>query len=401
MIITETLLATLRLPLLGLATLAVAGACGDARPAEPAPVVPPVTPPAGDIAIRLEPVASGLVNPVFLGSPAGDARLFIVEQAGRIRIVRNGQLLPTPFLDISSRVRSGGEQGLFSIAFDPQFASNKRFFVDFTDRTGVGNTRVERFTVTADPDIADPASASLAIGIEQPFVNHNGGLVTFGPDGMLYIGMGDGGSAGDPNGNAQNLGVLLGKMLRLDVRGAEPYTIPPDNPFVARTGARPEIWAYGLRNPWRYAFDRAANTLYIADVGQGAREEIDVVDARQGGQNYGWNIMEGVACYAASTCNQTGLTAPVLDYDHSAGNCSITGGYVYRGASIPELAGDYFYSDYCTGWLRSIRYAAGAATDQRDWGVSGIGNVLSFGQDASGEMYVLSSNGVAYRIVRR
>jgi glucose/arabinose dehydrogenase len=237
--------------------------------------------------------------------------------------------------------------------------------------------------------------------IGQPYANHNGGHVLFGPDGMLYVGMGDGGSGGDPHGNGQDRGTLLGKLLRIDVDRGEPYAIPRDNPFGAgRRGGRPEIWAWGLRNPWRFAFDRETGLLYIADVGQSRWEEIHVAAASQPGFNYGWNIMEGAHCYRSRTCDRSGLVMPAHEYDHSQG-CSITGGFVYRGRGVPGLVGHYVYSDYCNGWIRSFRYVDGVAREHRDWDVSGIGNVTSFGEDGRGEMYVLSTNGRVYRVVRR
>ncbi len=352
--------------------------------------------------LALRQVASGLVNPLFLTAPANDPRLFIVEQPGRVRIVKGGALLATPFLDISASIASGGERGLLSLAFDPRYAANGYFYVYFTDPQG--NLAIQRYSVSAaNADQADPASALRILSIAHPsFGNHNGGLLAFGPDGQLYAGTGDGGGAGDPSGNGQNLAVLLGKLLRLDVShasAAQPYAIPADNPFTNQAGRRGEIWAYGLRNPWRYAFD--GGTLYIADVGQDLHEEVDVVSAAQGGLNFGWNLMEGNSCYASTSCNQAGLTLPVLDYDHSQG-CSITGGYVYRGSALPALQGRYFYSDYCGGWLRSFSYRNGLPTDPISWPVDKIGPVLSFGQDAQKELYLLSSDGgKVYRIEQR
>ncbi|HEY7393339.1 MAG TPA: PQQ-dependent sugar dehydrogenase, partial [Gemmatimonadaceae bacterium] len=337
-----------------------------------------------DFSLRFETVATGLTSPVYVASPPGDPRLFVVEQNGRVRIVSNGTLLTQPFLDVRSRVNFNGERGLLSIAFHPSYATNGFFFIYFTDTDG--NIRVERFHVSSNPDVADAASSTLIIGIAHPtFANHNGGLLMFGPDGMLYMGTGDGGSGGDPNGNGQNRNALLGKLLRLDVNGALPYVVPPNNPFVGQSGARGEIWAMGLRNPWRYAFDRQAGLLYIADVGQDNREEVDVVSAATGGQNYGWNIMEGTGCYGSQTCSQTGLTLPVIDYPHSEG-CSITGGFVYRGTSIPEIAGQYFYSDYCSGWLRSFRIVNGTVTSPKQWDVPGLSSPTSFGEDSAGEL---------------
>jgi glucose/arabinose dehydrogenase len=346
--------------------------------------------------VQLEAVASGLTNPVHLTAPAGDARLFIVEQSGRIRIVQNGQLLGTPFLDLSSKLRYGGEQGLLSLAFHPQYATNGFFYVNYTDNSG--DTRVERYRVSSDPNRADPASAKQILFVDQPYSNHNGGHILFGPDGMLYIGMGDGGSGGDPQGNGQNRGSLLGKLLRIDVNSGDPYGIPTGNPFANSAGARPEIWAYGLRNPWRIAFDRTDSRLYVADVGQNAVEEINVVPAVTGGQNYGWNVLEGSRCYGSSNCSRSGLTLPVTEYSHSDG-CSVTGGIVYRGSRLPQLRGHYFYSDYCQGWIRSFRYANGQATEPRTWNLGEIGQVLSYGEDSAGEMYVLSANGRVYRFI--
>ncbi|HEX6132532.1 MAG TPA: PQQ-dependent sugar dehydrogenase, partial [Longimicrobiales bacterium] len=353
---------------------------------------PPLEPIDG---IRAVPVASGLQAPVHLTAPTGDERLFVVEQAGRIRIIRNGTLLPTPFLDITDRVSFGGEQGLFSVAFDPDFASTGHFWVDYTD--DAGDTRIERYTVSSDPDVADPASALLVLAVDQPFSNHNGGQLAFGPDGMLYIGMGDGGSGGDPLGHGQNPSTLLGALLRIDVKSAVPYGIPADNPYIGSTSARPEVWAIGLRNPWRFSFDPATDRLYIADVGQGDWEEINAVPDDAAPLNYGWNIMEGPECFNAASCSQTGLTTPIHSYPHPDG-CSVTGGFVYRGERLGGLQGHYFYSDYCGGWLRSLRLAGGAATDHREWAVGDIGQVLSFGVDADGELYVLSGNGSVYRL---
>jgi glucose/arabinose dehydrogenase len=352
--------------------------------------------------LDLKAVASGLTSPVYLTAPTGDPRLFIVDQPGRIRVVRNGQLLATSFLDISPRVGSGGERGLLSMAFDPAYASNGFFYVYYTNTSG--DIVVERYGGTPGADVAS-ATPTPVITIAHPtYANHNGGLVMFGPDGMLYLGTGDGGSGGDPFGNGQNLNVLLGKLLRIDVRTL-PYAIPASNPFVGQAGRRGEIWAYGLRNPWRFAFDRRptapGSDLFIADVGQDRYEEVDVASSTTGGLNYGWNTMEGAHCYpSGDTCSKTGLQIPVLEYDHARG-CSITGGFVYRGAALPEIAGHYFYSDYCKGWLASLTGSAAAGYVSRDWSVPSVGNVLSFGEDAAGELYVLSSNGTVYEIVRK
>jgi glucose/arabinose dehydrogenase len=360
---------------------------------------PPENGSPAPVQLALEQVATGLQQPVYLTAPPGDARLFIVEQPGRIRIVSNGQLLPQPFLDITSRVSSGGERGLLGLAFHPDYAGNGFFYVNYTDNSG--DTRVERYTRSANPDVADPASAVLVLAVDQPYGNHNGGQLLFGPDGMLYIPLGDGGSGGDPQNNAQTLSTLLGKLLRIDVTSASPYSIPPDNPFVGQGGARPEIWAYGLRNPWRTSFDRGSNLYFIADVGQNRQEEINAVDRAAGGLNYGWRIMEGSSCYNASSCDQSGLTLPVHTYPTSGGNCAVTGGYVYRGSGIPEIAGHYFFTDHCTGGVHSLRVVDGAVQELREWDAGSTGNVSSFGEDAAGELYVVGHGGTVWRIVKQ
>jgi len=359
-------------------------------------------PPEGTANIGLAEVASGLNMPLYLTAPPGDTdRLFIVEKSGTIRIVKGGSLLPTAFLDISALVSTGSEQGLLGLAFDPDYGTNGRFAVHYTDQAG--NTRVSTFVRSAgDPDLADPGSEQLVLAAEQPFENHNGGQLVLGPDGFLYLGLGDGGSGGDPQGRGQDLTDLLGSILRLDVRTATPYAIPADNPFAGRTDVRPEIWSYGLRNPWRFSFDRATGDLYVGDVGQNAWEEVDVSPATEGAGksiNFGWNTMEGKHCFETNGCDQAGLALPVLEYDHDQG-CSITGGYVYRGTAIPEIQGHYFYGDYCGGWVRSLRYEAGAAVDQAQWpSLAPGGSILSFGEDVAGELYVMSSDGRVFRIV--
>ncbi len=361
---------------------------------------PGTAPPATTDSLRLVPVVtSGLSSPVYLTAPTGDtARLFVVEQSGQIRIIQHGQLLPAAFLDIHTRLVSGGEQGLLSVAFHPNYATNGYFYVNYTDLNG--DTRVERYTVSAaDSNLADTATHKLIIFIPQPYTNHNGGLVMFGPDGMLYIGMGDGGSGGDPQNRAQSPDSLLGKLLRIDVDAGDPYAIPAGNPFATSGGAK-EIWALGLRNPWRFAFDRSAGLLYIGDVGQGAWEEVDVQPASQGGLNYGWRIMEGAHCYNPANCSSAGLVLPAVEYDHSNGQCAIIGGFVYRGTRFPALAGQYFYADLCAGWVRSFSYAGGAVTGQTSWNLDlSPGTPLSFGEDARGELYLLTGGGV-YRIAR-
>jgi glucose/arabinose dehydrogenase len=356
------------------------------------------------LTLGLRQVASGLDGPVLLTAPAGDRRQFIVERSGRIRILQDGVLLAQPFLDIGARVTTAGEGGLLSMAFDPQYAANGYFFIYYTD-AATNDIVIERWRVSADPGLADPASVLEIIRIPHPgFSNHFGGLVSFGPDGYLYLGPGDGGGAGDPADNAQDLGSLLGKLLRLDVAAAspdQPYAIPPTNPFAGQAGRRPEIWAYGLRNPWRYTFDAAR--LLIADVGEVRREEVDIAGIGQGGLNYGWNLMEGSLCFSAASCTSAGLVLPAFEYDHGENNvngCAIIGGYVYRGQAIPELAGRYFYSDFCGGYLKSFLPGLGRVTELVDWQVARPDAILSFGRDADGELYLLAAGGNIYRIVR-
>jgi glucose/arabinose dehydrogenase len=349
--------------------------------------------PPGNLPLTLAPVATGLDFPLDLTAPPDDPRLFVVEKTGRIRVIKDGAV-----------VSGGPEQGLLGLAFDPAYASNGRFVVNYTNLNE--DTRISAFRVSADPDVADVATETVLLAVPQPFSNHNGGGLAFGPDGYLYAGLGDGGSGGDPNGTGQSLATLLGKLLRIDLNGGTPYAVPPDNPFAAAAApaTRGEIWSYGLRNPWRFSFDRLTHDLYIGDVGQDAHEEVDVAPAPAGGRglDFGWNRMEGAHCYppaAGDSCDRTGLTLPVVDYAHGQG-CSVTGGYVYRGAAIPDLQGVYLYGDYCQGWVRSLRFASGQATDQRDWQVLRPGgNVTSFGEDAAGELYILTAQGGVYRVV--
>jgi len=354
----------------------------------------------------LQRIATGLTKPLYVTqSPTDTTRLFIVEQTGRIRIVRSGALLTTPFLDLTGSVTGGFEQGLLSMAFHPNYANNGQFFIDYTDLAG--NIQVVRYTVSADPEVANAGSAQTILSVSHPTnINHNGGLLRFGPDGYLYIGVGDGGGEGDPAGNSQNTGVLLGKILRIDVNAGSPYVVPANNPFVGLPPARPEVWAYGLRNPWRFSFDRVTGDLYIGDVGQGDWEEVDVQRAGStGGQNYGWNTTEGAHCYNPPTgCSMAGFVLPVFEYFHDvndANGCSITGGSVYRGTRLAALVGQYFYGDYCKGWIRSFRYVNGAIQDQRDYTalLGTVTGLTSFGEDARGELYITSWYGDVYRIV--
>jgi glucose/arabinose dehydrogenase len=355
-------------------------------------------------------VASGLSSPVFVTSPSGDLeRLFIVEQPGRIKILTGGEILPAPFLDIVDRVSFGGERGLLGLAFHPDYDDNGYFYVNYTNNSG--NTVISRFDVSADPDLADPSSEYVILTISQPYSNHNGGMIAFGPlDGYLYVGMGDGGSAGDPQNRAQNDGVLLGKLLRIDIDGGDPYAIPPDNPFAGPGDPLDEIWAKGVRNPWRFSFDKLTGDLYIGDVGQNIWEEIDFQPASSpGGENYGWRLMEGNHCYnPPDNCDPGGLTYPIHEYSHGGTpfRCSVTGGYVYRGGSIPDLQGAYFFADYCSNQIWSFRYDGEnvvGLTDRTSELAPGNGfsidDISSFGEDAGGELYIVDLGGEVFKIV--
>jgi len=335
------------------------------------------------------PVVSGLDRPVDLQHATdGSGRLFIIEKTGRIRIFQNGQLVETPFLDIDERVgSSGNEQGLLGLAFHPDFVENGFFYVNYTDNNG--DTVIARYHVTDDPNVADPNSEVALLHVDQPFRNHNGGVLAFGPDGYLYAGLGDGGSAGDPNGNAQSLDTFLGKILRLDVDSGDSYAIPPDNPFGN------EIWAYGLRNPWRFSFDQANGDLFIGDVGQNAWEEIDYVAAgTSGGLNFGWDYFEGTHSYEGTPPQDAQFVSPVAEYSHSEG-CSVTGGYVYRG-SMPEWNGIYLYGDYCSGTVWGLIRSDGGWQNQFLFGAPG--SITSFGQDEAGEIYMLIDSGQVLRL---
>jgi glucose/arabinose dehydrogenase len=354
------------------------------------------------VSITTEPVVTGLTNPVAI-THAGDGsdRLFITLQTGQIVIYDSAQVLAAPFLDISGLVSSGGERGLLGVAFHRSYASNGFFYVNYTD--AAGDTVIARYSVSADPNLADPTSAFILLTIPQPFSNHNGGQLQFGPDGYLYVAVGDGGSGGDPQDNAQNLGSFLGKILRIDVDGGVPYAIPADNPFVGIAGALDEIWASGLRNPWRFSFDRLTDDLFIGDVGQGIWEEVDFQPTGSaGGENYGWRLMEGNSCFNPSTnCNNGTLTLPILVYDHNVG-CSITGGYRYRGSNNPDLDGFYVYGDYCTGRIWGAKedgMGGWTATELIDTNFL----ISTFGEDESGEIYVAhfsSTDGAIYQIVQ-
>ena len=388
--------------------LLAVGALLAATPAIVAQEATPEATPSFDpasFAVGLDLVVDGLDQPVFVADPAdGSGRLFVVEQPGRIRILRDGVVEPEPFLDLTGMVTAdGSEQGLLSMALHPDFAENGQFFVGYTanEGEGAGDNTIARLTVAADdPDRADPASLEVLLAVPDPFRNHNGGMVMFGPDGYLYAGLGDGGSGGDPEENGQDPTALLGKILRLDVNqvGEEtPYAIPSDNPFADGVDGRPEVWALGLRNPWRFSFDRETGDLYVADVGQNEIEEVSFQSAgSDGGENYGWNVMEGSACFRDANCETDGFVLPVAEYDHSQG-CSVTGGYVYRGTAVPDLRGVYLFADYCSGLLWGLgRNANGdwAHTAPLETGL----NISSFSETADGELLVLDLGGGIYRV---
>jgi hypothetical protein len=371
--------------------------------------------PPGGIPLRLQQINVSLSFPVFATAPAdGTRRLFIVERSGVIKILNldTQQLLPNSFLDLTGQVATSGEQGLLGLAFHPNFSLNGFFYVNLINLSG--DTEIRRYQVSvADPNVADPATVLRIISIDQPAnqTNHKAGWLGFGQDGFLYAALGDGGGSGDPDENAQNLNSLLGKILRLNVDNdefqADPmrnYAIPTGNPFVGAIPGADEIWAYGLRNPWRPSFDRGTGDFYIADVGQGTREEVNVSTGTGAGKgiNYGWNITEGSLCFPiGSMCNTAGLTLPLVEYDHSGGACSITGGYVYRGSAVPALQGTYFYGDFCARFVRSFRLVNGVATEQASWpALNPGGNITSFGEDAAGELYIMTSGGGLFRIVQ-
>ncbi len=402
--------------LLGVGCASEAEPVTTTTPASPATFAPPAPtttataltttePPAPTITLaplqglRLELVADGLPFPTLVTAPPNDPRLFVATKDGRIWVIADGVRRDAPFLDIRGLVRNQGEQGLLGVAFHPDYSANGRFFVHYS-AAGSGRTRLASYRVSADdPHLADPGSAELLLEVSQPAPNHNGGMLIFGPDGYLYLGLGDGGGANDAFGHGQRADTLLGTILRLDVDVAAGYAIPADNPFAAGGGA-PEVWAYGLRNPWRFWFDEGL--LYIGDVGQDAYEEVDVAPAVTGGLNYGWPITEGLHCFRPrSGCDTSGLTLPAVEVSHGdAGTCSITGGVVYRGEAIPEISGHYFYSDWCGGYLRSFRYQDGRAVDAQDWTdqVGVPGRVASFGTDAAGEVYLTTGGGEVYRL---
>ncbi len=393
-------------------------ACGGSSSPAPAPTATPIAtlPPPGSVAaatptprgestpvaaltkMRVERVFPALSFAQMTGlyePPDGTSRLFVLEQRGRVLVFENrpGVSQSSVFLDLTDRVNStGAEEGLLGLAFAPDFGRSGNFYVYYS-ASNPRRSVISRFKAAPGSNTADGASEAKILEIAQPFANHNGGQLQFGPDGYLYIGLGDGGSAGDPNGNGQSLKTLLAKILRIDVNAASPgagYRIPPDNPFVgqASTGVKEEIWAYGLRNPWRFSFDSVTGELWAGDVGQNAYEEIDIVAK---GGNYGWNKMEGLHCYPPSVqgCDKSAFVAPLLEYDHSRGECSITGGFVYRGELLPSLRGAYVYADYCTGRIWALRYSGGKVAEQLEVAKADI-LISSFGEDRAGNLYVLA-----------
>ena len=364
--------------------------------------LPPVPP---SNSLRLQPISTSLSSPVFMTAPSGDStRLFIVQQEGLIRIfdVVSGSLLTSPFLNINNLLSTGGERGLLGMAFDPLYDTNRRFYVFYTKNAGdTGDIVIARYLRSAtDVNLADSSSATILLTVEHSAEsNHNGGMLAFGPDGCLYAGLGDGGGGGDPTNNAQSLTVSLGKLLRLDPTNGQACTFGSTiNPFNSL------IWSRGLRNPWRFSFDWQTHDLYIGDVGQDAREEINVSPTPNAGRglNYGWRLMEGTLCFnPSSNCNSGGLTLPVLDYPHLSGACSVTGGYVYRGSAVSALQGTYFYADFCAGFVRSFRYQNGQPTEQKEWPLLRPPGsfVTSFGEDAAGELYVMTQGGGLFKFI--
>jgi glucose/arabinose dehydrogenase len=369
--------------------------------------------------IKLIQVAQGIMAPVAMDCPKdGSKRLFVCEQTGKIRIIKNGKLLETPFLDLSNKMDDMGktysEKGLLGIAFHPKYKSNGRFFVYYSapssGKEADHKSVLAEYKVSSNADLADPATGNMILEVSQPESNHNGGQLAFGPDGNLYVALGDGGGAGDQHGsigNAQNLGTVLGKILRINVDGKKPYSVPADNPFAGDRNAQPEIWAYGLRNPWRFSFDRKTGTMFCADVGQNKWEEINIITK---GKNYGWRVMEGAHCYKPETgCNTKGLELPIAEYGHNKG-ISVTGGFVYRGNKMPALEGKYIFAD----WKGAAFYLeeSGGKWILNDLRVDGkknndLGfNVNSFGEDEEGELYILGqkftgtfmNNGAVYRL---
>ncbi len=358
---------------------------------------------AGEVGVKLTKIGD-FARPVFVGAPRGDpSRLFVVEQAGTVREVRDGALLPAPFLDIRDRVKEVSERGMFSIAFAPDYARSGRFYVDYTDRVGNGNVNVVEYRRSEEsPDQADPGSARTILTIVKPYENHNAGMLQFGPGGLLYVAVGDGDSGvlHTPGFFAQTLDDLLGNILRIDPlhpEGDSQYGVPDSNPFVGVAGDRPEVWDYGLRNPWRFWIDPVTSDLYIGDAGEGNAEEIDYVEGNDGGRNFGWPCFEGNLPHAAPGTTCPGAVPPLLDYDHGGGRCAVIGGVVVHDPRLPSLEGRYLYGDYCDGKIHSLLVDGGAATELRDLGLV-VPTLSSFGVDGRGRVYAVATDGGVYRL---
>jgi glucose/arabinose dehydrogenase len=404
-LLTVTLAATLWTSTLALTTGVIAvPLVADAKDTGSTPAAVLAAP--SDAHIRLRLIASGLSKPVFATTANdGSGRIFIVEKTGKIKILKNGVVRSTPFLNISSEVSKGSEQGLLGLAFHPQFKSNRKLYVNFTNLAGDTVIREYRAS-TSNPNVVSTSTKRRILKIAQPFANHNGGMLAFGPDGYLYIGMGDGGGAGDPGNRAQNPSVLLGKMLRIDINrttSTTAYVNPATNPYVGIAG-RDELWQIGLRNPWRFSFDKITGDLWIGDVGQGRYEEVDrAIRTSAGagrGVNWGWRVLEGTHCYSPpSGCNTAGKTMPLLDYDHGNGRCAVTGGYVYRGSAIPLLRGGYVFGDYCSGEIWVVAYNASSPVSKVRLLDTNL-LISSFGQIGGGELVVVDLNGRVYRLER-
>jgi len=398
-------MATIRSLLIAGVVLIGIGCLSGCSPIEPDQGSQPPLPPSNDL--QLQTISTSLSSPVFMTAPPGDStRLFVVEQGGLIRIIdlTNNSLLATPFLNISSLLLTGGERGLLGMAFDSQYVTNRRFYVFYTNTTGdIVIAQYLRNAVNAN--LADFSPAKILLTVEHSAEsNHNGGMLAFGPDGCLYAGVGDGGGGGDPSNNGQNPFSLLGKLLRLNPDTGGPCGNVIINPFLLGGGAQ-QVWSFGLRNPWRFSFDRQTNDLYIGDVGQNEREEINVSPGPTNagrGLNYGWRVMEGTFCFNPfNNCDTSGLTLPLLDYPHLSGACSVTGGYVYRGSAVPAMRGTYFYADFCAGFVRSFRYQNSQPTEQTEWPLLSPtgGSITSFGEDAAGELYITTQEGGLYKFV--
>lgn len=375
------------------ATVTPASPASSSTEPSPTPPEPPDEPALAEV--------GSFDRPLYVTAPAGDSRLFVVEKTGRVRIFAGGQVKPNAFLDLSREVSNGSEQGLLSIAFAPDYSFSGLVYADYTDRKG--DTRVVEYKVSSDPDRIDPATRREILFVDQPFANHNGGLLIFDRLGVLIVGMGDGGSGGDPSNRAQDLSSLLGKLLRIDARnpaGGRPYGIPSDNPFVSRASARPEIWAYGLRNPWRFSLEPATGDLYLGDVGQNRVEEIDYVPADKiAGANFGWRVFEGNLRYTSERLDVSQTIQPVIVYPLD-GTCAVTGGFLYRG-EVNTLRGAYLYGDYCAGFVKSFRLSGGAVVDPKEYPALATPELSSFGEDGFGQLYITSLAGKVYRVTKK